>query len=224
MTFDGFVENSQAIFDGFPNEQIALHGGLKPNRQLQKPEAGYCIVLRYSENITGAISHFMTGIRTVLPPMLEYDGQNLHTTVGTCSKGELQGFIPNPALLQQLMKSVEKGIHNHPQNPCVEFGRWLYNDEAILISGYPNSDLWQLCQKIGAVCQENGLPLQMGRMLHITTARFIRGVTSQEFEQFCLLMRSAPAIETARPAGIDLATWCCDGLEFKLVTRKRYSL
>jgi hypothetical protein len=28
MTFDNFVENAQAIFDGFPNEQVWIQGGL----------------------------------------------------------------------------------------------------------------------------------------------------------------------------------------------------
>jgi len=46
MTFDFYVENAQAIFDGFPNEQVWIQGGLRPNKQLQNPEAGYCIVIR----------------------------------------------------------------------------------------------------------------------------------------------------------------------------------
>ena len=224
MTFDIFVENARAIFDGFPNEQVWIQGGLRPNRQLQKPEAGYCIVIRYDEKTTSTISHFMTKIRSVLPPIVEYSEQNLHTTVGTYGKGDMKGFISDSATLQHLMKSVEKGINNHLLNLSIEFGRWLYNDEAILISGYPNKDLWHLCQNIGSVCQENGFPLEMGRIMHITTARFISSVTPQEFERFRFLMKSAPAIATVKPSGIDLATWCCDGLEFNLVTHKRYCL
>ncbi|MGB8983889.1 MAG: hypothetical protein WCC12_18610 [Anaerolineales bacterium] len=224
MTFDIFVENAQAIFDSFPNEQVWVQGGLRPNRQLQNPEAGYCIVLRYDEKTTRAISHFMTGIRSVLPPILEYNEQNLHTTVGTYGKVGLEGFAPDSAILSQLMKSVEKGINDRPKNICVEFGKWLYNDEAILVSGYPNQDLWHLCRNIGNICQENGFPLDMGRIMHITTARFISSVTSQAFEKFSLLMKSAPAIESTTPSAIDIATWGCDGLEFNLVTHKRCRL
>jgi hypothetical protein len=224
MTFERFVGNSQAIFDGFPNEQIWVQGGLKPNRQLQKPEAGYCIVIRYDAETTSTIAQFMTQVRSVLPPIVEYGKQNLHTTVGTYGKGDMQGFIPDSAILEHLIKSVEKGISNHSQNLRVEFGRWLYNDEAMLVSAYPNQDLWQLCQNIGTAYQENGFPLEMGRIFHITTARFISRVTPQEFERFSCLMKSAPAIETAKPASIDLATWCCDGLKFNLVTHKRYGL
>jgi 2'-5' RNA ligase len=224
MTFDSFVKNARAIFDSFPNEQVWLQGGLRPNRQLQKPEAGYCIVIRYDEKTTSAISHFMTKIRSVLPPIVEYSEQNLHTTVGTYGKRNMEGFVPDSATLQHLMKSVEKGINNHPQNLRIEFGRWLYNDEAILVSGYPNQDLWYLFQDIENACQENGYPLEMGRIVHITTARFISGVSRQEFEKFILLMKSAPTVTPARPSAIDLATWRCDGLEFNLVTYKRYCL
>jgi hypothetical protein len=224
MTFDIFVENAQAIFDSFPNEQVWVQGGLRPNRQLQKPEAGYCIVLRYDKKTTSTISHFMTQIRSVLPFIVEYNEQNFHTTVGTYGKGDMKGFISDSATLQHLMKSVEKGINNHPQNLRVEFGRWLYNDDAILISGHTNQNPWHLCRNIGNVCQENGFPLEMGRIMHITTARFISSVTSQEFEKFSLLMKSAPAIEATKPSAIDIATWRCDGLEFSLVTHKRHCL
>jgi hypothetical protein len=224
MTFDIFVENAQAIFDSFPNEQVWLQGGLRPNRQLQKPEAGYCIVIRYNEKTTGAISHFMTKIRSVLPPLVEYSEKNLHTTVGTYGKRNMEGFVPDSATLQHLMKSVEKGINNHPQNLRVEFGRWLFNDEALLISGYPNQALWCLFQSIRNACQENGYPLEMGRIVHITTARFTSGVSHQAFEKFILLMKSAPTVAPAKPSAIDLATWCCDGLIFDIVTHKRYYL
>jgi hypothetical protein len=135
MTFDIFVEKAQAIFDSFPNEQVWLQGGLRPNRQLQRPEAGYCVVMRYDEITTIPISHFMTRIRSILPPIVEYNEQNLHTTVGTYGKGKMEGFVPDLVTLQHLVRSVEKGIVNRPQNHRIEFGRWLYNDEAILVSG-----------------------------------------------------------------------------------------
>ncbi len=38
------------------------------------------------------------------------------------------------------------------------------------------------------------------------------------------LMKSAPVLEPTKPIAIDLATWRCDGLEFNLVTHKRYIL
>jgi len=224
MTFDIFVENAQAIFNRFPNEQVWAKGGLRQNRQLQKPEAGYCIVLRYNEKTTSAISRFMIKIRSVLPPIVEYNEQNLHTTVGTYGKGGIERFTPDSTILSSLMKSVEKGINYRPKNICVEFGKWLYNDEAILVSGYPSQGLWCLCQNIGNACQENGFLLEMGRIIHITTARFISSVSSQEFEKFSLLMKSAPAIEATKPIAIDIATWRCDGLEFSLVTHERYCL
>lgn len=224
MTLDSFVKNAQAIFDSFPNEQVWLQGGLRPNRQLQKPEAGYCIVIRYDEKTTHAISHFMAKIRSVLPPIVEYSEQNLHTTVGTYGKENMERFVPDSATLQYLIKLVEKGINYRPQNLRVEFGRWLYNDEAILVSGYPNQDLWCLFEDIKNACQENGYPLEMGRIVHITTARFISGISRQEFEKFILLMKSAPTVAHTKPSAIDLATWRCDGLEFNLVTHKRYYL
>jgi len=194
---------------------VWVQGGFKPNRQVQKPEAGYCIVIRYDEKTTSTISNFMTKVRSVLPPTVEYSEQNLHTTVGTYGKGDIKGFTPDSTTLQRLMESVERGIHNPSRNLRVDFGSWLYNNEAILISGYPNQDLWRLCQNIGNVCQENGVPLEMGRMMHITTARFISRVTAQVFDKFRFLMQSAPAIESATPGAIDLATWCCDGLRIQ---------
>jgi hypothetical protein len=55
-TFDSYNANAQVIFDSFPNELTWLQGGIRPNRQLKKPEAGYGIVFRYDEEITSAIS------------------------------------------------------------------------------------------------------------------------------------------------------------------------
>jgi hypothetical protein len=224
MTFELFTENAQAIFDSFPNERVWLQGGLRPNRQMGQPEAGYCIVLRYAEETTRAIEKFMTRVRFVLPPMVAYNRQNFHTTVGTYGKGNLQGFEPEPATLQRLMASVETGLSNKPHDLRIEFGGWFYNDETILISGYPNLELWRLCQNIGKACQKNGFPLEMGRIMHVTTARFISNVTDQEFDQFSHIMKTAPVIKTTTPSSIDLATWSCDGIEFFLVTHQRYLL
>jgi 2'-5' RNA ligase len=224
MNFDTFAEKAQAIFDSFPNEQVWLQGGLQPNRQLQRPEAGYCIAVRYDEMITSAISHFMTEIRSVLPPTVEYSQKSLHTTIGTYGKRDMAGFVPELENLQHLARSVEKGMGNRPQNLRIEFGKWLYNDEAILISGSPNEDLWQLFQNIGNVCQENGYPLEMAWIAHITTARFISSVSRPEFEQFVHLMESAPTIASTKPGAIDVATWCCDGSTFDIATHKRFYL
>jgi hypothetical protein len=224
MTFDTFVEKSQAIFDSFPNEHVWLQGGLRPNRQLQRPEAGYSIVIRYDETTTIPISDFMTKIHAILPPIVEYRQQSLHTTVGTYGKGDLEGFVPDLVTIQHLARSVKIGISNRPQNFRIEFGKWLYNDEAIFISGFPNEDLWQLFQNIGSACQESGYPLEMARITHITTARFISPISRPEFEQFVRLMKSAPKIASAKPSAIDLATWHCDGLTFDIVTHKRYRL
>lgn len=224
MTFDVFVENAQAIFDSFPNEQVWLQGGLRPNRQLQKPEAGYCVVIRYNEKIVSVISHFMAKIHSVLPHLVEYNEQSLHTTIGTYGKSGMKEFVPDSGILQRLTESVEKGMNNYSQNICIEFRKWLYNDEAILVSGYPNQDLWYLCQNIENAFRENGFSLEMGRMIHITTARFTSQVSFQDFEKFSLLVKAAPIIGTTKPVAVDLATWHCDGLEFNLATHKRYLL
>lgn len=224
MTFDTFVEKAQAIFDSFPNEQVWLEGGLKSNRQLQRPEAGYCIVMRYDEMTISPISHFMTKIRSVLPPIVEYSQKSLHTTVGIYGKRDMAGFVPKLETLQYLARSVEKGMGDRSQNLRIEFGRWLYNEEAILVSGFPNEDLWQLFQHIGNACQENGYPLEMARISHITTARFISSISRPAFEQFVRLMKSAPTTASAKPSAIDIATWHCDGLTFDIAIHKRYSL
>ena len=224
MTFERFIEKSQAIFNSFPNEQVWLQGGFKPNRQLKKPEAGYCIVLRYDEMTTSPISHFMNQLRLVLPPIVAYPEQNLHTTVGTYGKGAMLGFVPDVETLQHLESSIQNGIRDRPQNLRVDFGRWLFNDEAILISGSPNEELWQLFQNIAEACQDNGTALEMARMIHITTARFISSVSRPEFEQFVHVMKSAPKITSTKPSAVDLATWYCDGLTFDMAIHRRYPL
>jgi hypothetical protein len=224
MTFESFIVNSKAIFERFSNEQVWLQGGFIPNRQLQKPEAGYCIVIRYDEKTTNMISHFMRRIHAILPPVVEYNERSFHTTIGVFAKGELKRFAPDFAVLKSLGKSVEIGLRNGPGNPEVTFEKWLFNNETILVSGYPNQDLWCLSQNIGNACQENQVPLERGRIIHVTTARFIRGVPRQIFEQFLLLMETAPVIEPTKPSAIDVATWRCDGLAFEIITHERYPL
>jgi hypothetical protein len=224
MTFDSFVANSKNIFDTFPNEQVWLQGGFLPNRQLRNPEAGYCIVIRYDESTTGVISSFMEKVRAILPPVVEYNQQSFHTTIGVYGKEETQGFVPDAEVLSYLNKSVEEGLRSCEGSPYVEFGRWLFNHEAVLVSGYPNKDLWHLIQNIETACKKNGFPLEMGRIVHITTARFISGVTHQLFEQFVHIMKTAPAIEPTKPQAVDLASWRCDGLTFDLVTHERHGL
>jgi len=170
------------------------------------------------------ISHFMKKVHAILPPMVEYHKHSFHTTIGVFDKGDMKVFVPDFAVLNSLRKSVETGLRNSPANPEVTFEKWLYNNEAILISGYPNQDLWRLSQNIGEACQENRVPLERGRIIHITTARFISGVPCPIFEQFSLLMKSAPAIGSTKPSAIDIATWRCDGLTFDIVTHERYPL
>lgn len=224
MTFESFIANSKAIFERFPNEQVWLEGGFIPNRQLQKPEAGYCVVIRYDEKTTDMISHFIKKVHAILPPMVEYNEQSYHTTIGVFHKGDMIGFVPELAVLKSLGKSVETGLRHGSKNPEVILEKWLYNHEAILIAGYPNRDLWRLSQNIGDACQENRVPLERGRIIHITTARFISRVPRPVFEQFLLLMETAPAIGSTKPSAIDVATWRCDGLTFDIVTHERYPL
>jgi hypothetical protein len=224
MTFEGFVANSKAIFESFPNSQIWLQGGFRPNRQLQRPEAGYCVVLRYDEKTTTRLSQFMEKVRAILPPLVAYDERSFHTTLGVHLKGDLKGFVPDRAVLKTLEKSVETGLRNRSENPAVPFEKWLFNNEALLVSGYPNRALWNLGQRIESACQENGVPLERGHILHVTTARFIHGVSRQVFEQFLSLMESAPVLGTTKPIAIDIATWRCDGLTFELDPHKRHNI
>lgn len=224
MLFDEFIANSRSIFDSFPNERVWHQGGLLPNRQLQKPEAGYCVVMRYDEKTTATIAAFMGKVQAILPPIVEYTPQTFHTTIGVYGKAKTEEFVPDFQLISYLAKSVEEGLKGCSGNLCIEFGRWLFNHEAILLSGYPNIDLWQLFQNMEASCKKKGFALEMGRIVHITTARFISSVNYQLFEQFTHLMESAPAMKPAKPKAIDLASWRCDGLTFDLITHERYVL
>ena len=224
MTYNNYLQTAKSIFDSFPNELVWSQGGFQPNRQLQKPEAGYCVVLCYDEKVTGAIAQFMAKVHAVLPDLITHNEENLHTTIGTYGKTDMNAFVPDPAIIRHLTESVEKGISGSSRNISIDFGKWLYNDEAILISAYPNQELWQLCRNIENTILENNLSFAMGRIMHITTARFTGSISFQAFEQFKLIMKSAPVLETAKPTAIDLATWFCDGLTFNLVTHNHFIL
>jgi hypothetical protein len=224
MTFDDYIANAEAILDAFPNERVWSQGGIVPNRQIERPEAGYCIVFRYDEAITSPISCFMSRVRALLPPMVEYNESSLHTTIGVCGKGGMSGFVPDRANINTLRKSVEDGLRNSTGKLRINFGKWLFNHEALLVSGFPNRELWQLVQNVAYACYVNNHALEMSRILHVTTARFISNLDRQVFEEFLSLMKSAPDLESTRPASIDVATWCCDGLSFDLISHQRYPL
>jgi hypothetical protein len=224
MNFESFIANSKAIFERYPNEQVWLQGGFVPNRQLQQPEAGYCVVLRYDGETTHLISHFMSKVYAILPPAVEYNERSFHTTVGIFGKGELKGFEPDSAIPKSLGNSVETGLMNSPRDPKVTLDKWLFNNESLLISGYPNQDLWQLSQNIVNASQGNRVPLEPVTIIHITTARFIRAVPSGIFEQFLHLMQEAPLIGPTKPMAIDIATWRCDGMTFEIVIHERFPL
>ena len=100
--FESYLANSKAVFERFPNERVWLQGGFVPNRQLQKPEAGYCVVIRYDDKTTDVIAHFMRKVQAILPPVVEYNERSLHTTIGVFDKGELKGFVPDVAVLKSL--------------------------------------------------------------------------------------------------------------------------
>ena len=224
MTFESFIENSKAIFEQFPNEQVWFQGGLVPNRQLQTPEAGYCVAIRYDEITTHAISAFMRKAYAILPPTVEYNIQSFHSTIGVFAKGDLSEFLPDITILESLRKSVASALIKAPGNPRVQFGKWLFNAEAILVSGFPNHDLWNLSQAIGTACQENRVPLEQGRIIHITTARFISAVSGRVFNQFTRLMETAPVLKPAKPSAIAVATWRCDGLTFEITPHEQFPL
>lgn len=224
MTFTDYIKNAQNIFDHFPNEMVWMQGGIKPNRQIENPEAGYCIVFRYDEQIARTIRDFMTKLQSDLPPMLLYDVHNLHTTIGVYGKRKLQGFEPDQAIIKRLTSSIQEALCHCPPNPGLELGKWLFNNEAVLVSGSPNEALWSLSQSIKHVCNINDLSLEMSRIVHMTTARFIVDFSKQNFDHFVFLMKSTPLIGTVKPNAIDIATWQCDGLSFKLATHNRLLL
>ena len=223
-SFDTYIANTKVIFGSFPNERVWSQGGLMPNRQLQEPEAGYCIVLRYAEDTTDSISHLMSQIRAILPPVVEYNERNLHSTIGVYSKQRMSEFVPEPVALKGLRMAIEDGISRRPHNLRVELDHWLLNNETIVIPGYPNHDLWRLAKSIGDICSRDGYELEMAQIIHVTTARFISGVSYPIFQQLTRLVKSSPRIGSVKPAAIELATWRCDGLMFELDTHSRYSL
>ena len=224
MTFTDYIKNAHDIFDRFPNEAVWMQGGIKPNRQVGNPEAGYCIVFHYDEQTATIIREFMTRLQADLPPMLVYDAHNLHTTIGVYGKRELQEFEPDQAIIKRLASSIQEELRHCPPNLCLELGKWLFNNEAVLVPGFPNEALWSLSQGIGDACNLNDLPLKMSRIMHITTARFIDDFNKQMFDRFVFLMKSAPLIGVIKPTAIDVATWQCDGLSFKLATHNRFFL
>ena len=130
MTFESFIANSRAIIERFPNEQVWHQGGLTANRQLQSPEAGYCIVVRYDEKTTRALSRFMKKVYAVLPPVVEYNVGRFHTTIGVYGKGTLKGFAPDRSVLKTLVRSVETGIRNGAGKPEVTFEKWVFNQRS----------------------------------------------------------------------------------------------
>ena len=166
----------------------------------------------------------MTRLYADLPPMLVYDAHNLHTTIGVYGKRELQEFETDQAIIKRLASSIQEELRRCPPNPCLELGKWLFNNEAVLVSGFPNEALWSLSQRIGRVCNLNDLSLDTPRIMHITTARFIDNFNKKMFDQFVFLMKSAPLIGAVKPNAIDVATWQCDGLSFKLATHNRFLL
>lgn len=182
------------------------------------------MVLRYPVEITQTIAEFTAQVRAILPPIVAYRESDLHSTIGTYGKRDLAGFAAEDGRLMRLSAAVEKALARLPPNPVVELGGWLYNAEAVLISGYPNQDLWRLFKAIEAACRENDVALEMGRIIHVTTARFIHKVTHSVFEQFVRLMQTAPRLGSTRLAAVELAIWRCDGLTFALLPRVRFEL
>lgn len=224
MTFDRYLANAKAIFDSFPNDAVWLQGGIRPNRQLQNPEAGYCIVFRYDEDTANKISHYMVRVRSVLSAAVEYNLHNFHTTIGVYGKSKMSDFMPDSSVIDCLSVSVNESLRDDHLPSRIKLDRWLFNNETITISGYPNQGLWALMQSIGKVCILNGHPLEMAQITHITTARFIRGINYEGFKQFVFMMKNAPLIGEVMPNFIDVATWQCDGLKFELSSHNRYSL
>lgn len=224
MTFDHYLANVQAIFDSFPNEAVWFQGGIRPNRQLRNPEAGYCIVFRYDEETADKISRYMVKLRSVLPTVVEYNVHNFHTTIGIYGKGKMSEFIPDSSVIDGLDESVNESLRNYHLTSKTKLDRWLFNNETLIISAYPNQDLWRLMQSVGRACKLNGYPLEMAQITHITTARFVRGIDHEGFQRLGFMIKNAPSIGVVKPNSIDLSTWRCDGLKFELSTHIRYYL
>jgi hypothetical protein len=219
-----FINHAQAIFDRFPNQQVFEQGGLRPNPQLRRPEAGYALALRYPAPAVAAIARFLDQMYAVLPPCVEYGAPNLHTTLGVYGKTALPGFAPAPETLRCLAAALAAGLAHRPPDLQIRFGPWLYNAEAVIIAAYPDPALWQLFQALGRACQAAGCPLEMSWGPHLTAARFIAPLALPAAAPFMRLMQSAPLIAPARPSAIDLVTWTCNGHKFELLTHAHAGL
>lgn len=202
--------------ESFPNERIRDQGRFLPNRQLQAPEAGCCVVLRYGRNVTNLLSRFMENIRALLPPIVAYDESSFHTTLGVFQKSDPGTFRRDPTIYRVLAEAVEESMEVLHDRPGIDLMKWLYNQEALLCGGLPNRSLWEFSCRVGEICVARGIPLEMGRMMHITTARFIEGVDQAVFNRFVALMRDAPVPGPVYPRAVDVAAWRCDGLVFEL--------
>lgn len=222
--FERFNDRSDTRIASFPNEKVWDQGGFRPNRQLLAPEAGYCVILRYPEDVAGALSRFAAEIRTVLPPVVAYCEASLHTTIGVYRKGDLEAFVPDPNVQCALKKAVEEGVKRCEGPLRIALETWLFNHEAVLCAGKPNLETWNMVQSIGAACSQRGLELEMARMLHVSVARWITGVDELVFKKFVDVMARAPALGPVHLAAVDVATWRCDGLTFVLDVHHRFRL
>lgn len=216
MNFDSYITESRTAMEAFPNERIRDRGCFMPNRQLQTPEAGTCIVLRYDRNVADVLTRLLVPLREILPPIVDYDESTFHTTLGVFQKSAPGDFRQNPTTFRVLAEAVEEGVESLRDRPQIDLVKWLYNREALLCGGLPNRSLWELSRRIGAACRARGFPLEMSRMMHITTARFIKDAGPAVFDKFVARVRDAPVPGVTGPRAVDVAGWRCDGVTFEL--------
>ena len=214
MDIEDFLTKQEEVYARFRNTSKVQSEGTKPN--LPNQQGGYLIIFKHAEEISEKIGDFSRKISQSIP-LMAYDSKTIHTTISDYNISEI--FNPDKNILDNICDSVNSIAVGKLK---IGYNEWLYNQDTVLVAGYPNEIFLDISKSIYWSAIQKGINLRMPWGAHITAGRFTKQKSPNDLSDFFKLMKETPKIGISNPKIIDVGYFSFGKKGFTINTYEKF--
>jgi hypothetical protein len=158
---------------------LAKEEGMNPDKVMTERHGGYVICFRMHESITKQVAEFAARAKSLVPSLVAYDADTLHTTLSTL--GVAAGFVPyeskdHAQTLVKLAQVVAATEQIRMPASCAPSG-FVFNKTTGILKGIPGDAFLLYAETVVSEAKKLGLDLKLPWGGHTTFARVSEPLT-----------------------------------------------
>jgi 2'-5' RNA ligase len=199
--FNEFLKGQERIYEtDFRKSNLIKEKGAKKHSRIN--QRGYVIVIRHPREVEDKVEAISVKIAEHFPSM-PYRKGLIHTTL--FFYGISDDFSRDDGIIGKASQVVRK-LKSDLEKMSIDYPSWIYNQEGVIVAGYPNEAFFKNVQRIKEKLEKDGgnLEFKLPWGAHITASRFIDKVDPSKLDHFYEIVENAPIIGKSSPRTIDV--------------------